>query len=321
MAPETPPSASFSEERYSRFLDTAPDAMVVVGEDGRILLVNVQTERVFGYSRPELLGQPITILIPERFRAGHGAHEARFFANPTARSMGASLQLFGRRKDGTDIPIEVSLSPLHTEQGMTVSAAIRDVTERKAIEADAKRSADRLASAVDTIQDAFALFDDADRLVLCNSVYRRLLGDFVTGPIVGRSYADLLEAWVQDLDFPDQAAREGFRLDRLARRRQVDAGRTIALDPAAAVAVRTARSLDACLGRRRAAEGTPRPPRGGLDGEPRSTPWRTPHRSPRPAGPLRRRLRRCARRSEDPGRPSECAPCPPYCRRASRRRR
>ena len=107
MAPEVP-SPLLTEERYSQLLDTAPDAMVVVGQDGRMILVNVQTEKVFGYSRPELLGQPITLLIPERFRAAHAGHESRFFGNPGSRSMGANLQLLGRRKDGTEIPIEVS---------------------------------------------------------------------------------------------------------------------------------------------------------------------------------------------------------------------
>ena len=102
---------------------------------------------------------------------------------------------------------------------MTVSAAIRDISDRKRMEAAAKRTADRLASAVDSIQDAFAVFDDADELVLCNSVYRRLLGESLTGPVIGKSYEELLDAWIRDIDFPEEAARDRFREERLARRR------------------------------------------------------------------------------------------------------
>ncbi len=213
-----PPLLFRTEEWFSQLLDTAPDAMVVVGQDGRILLVNLQTEKVFGYARTELLGQPLTLLIPERFRAGHPGHEARFFANPGPRSMGSGLELFGRRKDGSELPIEVSLSPLRTERGVTVSASIRDTSERKRLEAAAKLQADRLASAVETIQDAFALFDNEDRLVLCNSVYRRFIGDSLPGPLVGKSYVELLDAWISGADVPDEATRRRFREERLAGR-------------------------------------------------------------------------------------------------------
>jgi PAS domain S-box-containing protein len=202
-----------------RLLDTAPDAMVVVGKDGRILLVNLRTEELFGYRRAELLGRNLEILIPERARAGHTGHLSRYFADPGARPMGSGLELFARRKDGTELPIEVSLSPLRTEQGMTVSAAIRDISERKRMEAKTKLLADRLASAVESIQDAFALFDSEDRLVLCNSVYRRLVGDSFTGPLVGNPYERLLEAWAGEIAFQDEAERVRFREERLARRK------------------------------------------------------------------------------------------------------
>jgi PAS domain S-box-containing protein len=203
---------------FHRIFETSPDAVVVVDRKSTILLVNLQTEKLFGYDRAELVGQSLLLLVPDRFRAGHARHEARFFAHPAARPMGSALQLYGRRKDGVELPIEVSLSPLGDGADMTVSAAIRDITERRRLESDTRLMSERLASAVESIQDAFALFDDEDRLVLCNSVYRRLIGDSLPGALVGRSYRQILESWVPTLAFPDDATRERFVQGRLESR-------------------------------------------------------------------------------------------------------
>jgi PAS domain S-box-containing protein len=208
-----------SEDWYQEVLDTAPDAMIIVGRDENIIFVNRQTEQLFGYGRAALVGQPLDTLVPERLRAGHGKHVARFFSNPGTRPMGSGIELFGRRVDGVEIPIEVSLSPVHTRAGFLVSAAIRDISERKHAQAAAKLTADRLASAVESVQDAFALFDASDRLVLCNSVYRGLLGDCLPGPIIGRSYTEVVDAWLEDLTFTDDDERARFRAERLAGRR------------------------------------------------------------------------------------------------------
>jgi PAS domain S-box-containing protein len=123
-----------SEERFRGLLESAPDAMVIVGAEGRIELVNRQTEQLFGYDRGELLGQPVEILIPEKFRPRHAAHRSGFIGDPKVRPMGAGLELFGVRRDGTEFPVEISLSPMETDQGRLVSAAIRDITERKRAE-------------------------------------------------------------------------------------------------------------------------------------------------------------------------------------------
>lgn len=119
------------ERRARALIDAAPDALVVVDHAGRIVLVNTQTEQLFGYTRDELLGQAIEMLVPRAVRDGHAQRRDRFLAHPTVRPMGSGLDLAGQRKDGSLVPIEISLSPLKTDTGVLISAAIRDITERR----------------------------------------------------------------------------------------------------------------------------------------------------------------------------------------------
>jgi PAS domain S-box-containing protein len=133
--------------RFGHILESTPDGIVMVNSSGRIVLANSQAERLFGYERGELLGKTIEHLIPERFRQGHVGHRLAYIGHPHQRAMGAGLELYGLRKDGSEFPVEISLSPLETEEGTLVSSAIRDITDRKRFECELQQKNHELEAA------------------------------------------------------------------------------------------------------------------------------------------------------------------------------
>ena len=190
-------SATFSAALVPTVLDAAPDAMLVIDERGRIVFANQQVTALFGYQRAELLGLSVEALVPERFRAGHAAHRQGYVATGLRRPMGSGLDLFARRKDGTEVPVEVSLSPITGGEGGTVlvAAAIRDVTERRRVQHElkaARESADRanLAKSRFLATASHDLRQPLQTLSLLNGSLRRLVSDAdLTGVLAQQNQA------------------------------------------------------------------------------------------------------------------------------------
>lgn len=158
-----------SEETYHLIVESSPTAVVLTDRGGVIVLVNRQTETLFGYKRKELLGKPVEILMPARFRARHQQHIDKYSSAPQSRKMGAGRDLFGVRKDGSEVPLEIGLEPIKTSKGVFVLAAIVDMTERK-------KSEEKFRLAVEAAPNAMILVDKDGKIVLANAHTERLFG-------------------------------------------------------------------------------------------------------------------------------------------------
>lgn len=164
-----------SEGRLRALLESAPDAKVIVDDSATIVLVNARLESLFGYARAELIGQPVEVLVPVRFRERHAGHRRGFFDAPVPRSMGSGLELYGLRKDGSEFPVEISLSPIDTKSGRLVSSSIRDITERKAAEAR-NRALLETAMIVESAPNAMLMIDADGKIRLVNKRVESLFG-------------------------------------------------------------------------------------------------------------------------------------------------
>jgi protein-histidine pros-kinase len=158
-----------AESKFRDLLESAPDAIVIVNEQGHIVLTNAQTEKLFGYPRQELLDQPVEILVPHRFHGEHSGHRENYAHSPRPRAMGAGLELYGRRKDGTEFPVEISLSPIETGEGKLISSAIRDITDRK-------RAETKFRNLLESAPDAIVIVNEQGRIVLTNAQTEKLFG-------------------------------------------------------------------------------------------------------------------------------------------------
>lgn len=163
---------------YRDLVESAPDATILIDAEGCILLVNAQAERLFGYAREELLGTEVETLIPERFRGAHRIHRDGYFSEPKVRAMGTGIELWGRRKDGSEFPIEISLSPLRTEAGVLTTASIRDGSERQ-------RANDKFRALLESAPDAMVIIDDRGIMRLVNAQAKRMFG-YQRGSMIGR---------------------------------------------------------------------------------------------------------------------------------------
>jgi formate hydrogenlyase transcriptional activator len=189
MPMTNPKGETAGERRFRLVVEAAPNAMVMIDRAGKIALVNTEAERVFRYSRAELVGQPGEMLVPERFRSHHPRLRETFFADPQPRPMGAGRDLYGLKKDGSEFPVEIGLNPIETDEGTMVLAAIVDITERKTAELALREIEQRYGVLFDGVTDyAIYMLDPNGIVTNWNRGAQRITG-YRTEEIVGQHFS------------------------------------------------------------------------------------------------------------------------------------
>ena len=169
-----------------KLVDLAPDSILVTDPHGLITDINARTEQMFGYKREELLGQTVDVLVPQRFRGTHPAHRLSYSHNPRSRPMGAGLQLFGQRKDGSEFPVDIMLSPVETAQGRMVLSVVRDITEQKRAQEALRRTEQQLLSLVENVRDHAIFLLDADGIVQTWNAGAERIKGYKASEIIGQ---------------------------------------------------------------------------------------------------------------------------------------